>query len=130
MPMVASANGRGRDAEYHCARGGLSYSERHRRLNCFCCGALGGGRAREEQDDGYHEFTTASYKAAVLLFPSAHFRLRGCVHYPYGMAPLIPCPIMASNKTTSAKMASLASRVLSDPNSSAIAWRLAAMALA
>jgi hypothetical protein len=37
---------------------------------------------------------------------------------------------MASNKTTSAKMASLASRVLSDPNSSTIALKLAATALA
>ncbi len=37
---------------------------------------------------------------------------------------------MASNKTTSAKMASLASRVLNDPDSSGIARRLAATALA
>lgn len=37
---------------------------------------------------------------------------------------------MASNKTTSPKLASLASRVLRDPRSSAVARRLAATALA
>ncbi|MGI4872449.1 MAG: hypothetical protein ACRYFX_14880 [Janthinobacterium lividum] len=37
---------------------------------------------------------------------------------------------MASNKTTSPKMASLASRVLRNPKSSAIALKLAATALA